>query len=1020
PGTTSTLKLRYLDESQIREVKILRETVTSKFSDFWIFDAYPDTKGAIWFAVRTGELIRYNGSSEAPAFERFDAKDGIDIVGRRPGTKLVESPDGLLWVVTSDTGGLNRFDGKSWSTSKLADLGGSDQNASIGVSPGGTLWVGGESTLHTYHGGQWTIYRAPESPIPDGRIIIHADKQNRLWIGGVGHGISNLDLGQDHFQTYQDLSFQFTAKDSTQWYLEKDGSPISFSGQWSRHSLLKEDFGLPIVGLVPAMNGGVLAVGDELGTVEIAKLDDGHWQKMTRVEITGSVNPPSITVLKDGGLWFGSEMAAYQYVGQKIKTYSTGFPVHAIGEDQDNTVWVSSQTNLYRLEGQALKQLANPDALSRTISQSILSTTNKDLWIGTEFFGLFQFSGESWIQHNIQNGLPSNNITDIVELPSGHIVISTNMGFSRYDGETWSDYLKDVPNAQRGGLRVETNGQLRINTTDGRTLRYIPKTRPPETMITVSIAKVSHPGNTVISWGGIAPWKAHSDQLMFSYRLDDTHWSTYASPTNKVLLSLPSGKHTFEVRARDTDFNVDPSPARLAFHVAPPIWREPWLVLTAIFLIIAGIFQTIRIVQRDRELQDKNEDLQIARTDLARRVKLRTQELMEANKKLILEVAEREKTERELIHLERLRAVGEMSAGISHNLNNMLTGILAPAQMVKSLMTDTEGQFYVDTILKSAERARDLIERLHNAVRGQRQDTLQPVHVNQVIHDAIQTARPRWKDEMESRGIEIELLTNLEPVPDIKATQSGLHDILVNLIFNAVDAMPKGGAITVATKESNNCVIISVRDTGVGMNEETKARVFEPFFTTKMNVGTGLGLFTVHGEINRWNGNIDITSMPEEGTTFTIELPTWVTPRIEAEVKEISHKHSAMGNKILLVDDESIVRDVVVHELSKQHQIVAKINGISALESFAGQNYDIAIIDLGLPGIPGDILAKKIKEQDPAIVTILITGWMLEEDDPRLNPFDFRLQKPLDAGDLHRIVTLAAQLQETRQEALGT
>jgi signal transduction histidine kinase/CheY-like chemotaxis protein len=539
-------------------------------------------------------------------------------------------------------------------------------------------------------------------------------------------------------------------------------------------------------------------------------------------------------------------------------------------------------------------------------------------------------------------------------------------------------------------------------------------------MITASIAKVSQPGNTVVSWKGIAPGKGHSDQLIFSYRLDDTHWSTYASPTTHVLISLPSGQHTFEVRARDKDFNVDPSAARISFHVAPPIWREPWLVLTAIFLIIGGIAQTIRIVQRDRELQDTNEDLQIARTDLERRVKLRTQELVEVNKALILEVAEREKTECELIHLERLRAVGEMSAGFSHNLNNILTGILLPAQMVKNLMTGVEGQFYVDTILKSAERARDLVARLHNAVWGQRPDTLHPIHVNQVIRDAVQTTRPRWKDEMESRGIDIELLVNLEPVPDISATQSGLHDILVNLIFNAVDAMPRAGAITLATKESNGWVIITISDTGFGMNKETKSRVFEPFFTTKMNVGTGLGLFTVYSEINRWNGHIDITSIPGEGTTFTIELPTRLTPKIEAEVKEIRDEQFTTGNKILLVEDESIVRDVVVNELSKQHQIVAKINGISALESFAGQNYDIAIIDLGLPGVPGDILAKKFREQNPATVTILISGWILDEDDSRLDPFDFRLQKPIEIGDLHRIVGLAAQLQETRQKALST
>jgi len=139
PGTYSNLKLRYMDDTQIRDVEILKESVPGVFRDFWVFDAYPDTKGDVWFAVRTGELIRFDKSGNSPTFKRLDSKDGLDIVGRRPGTKLFESTEGLLWAVTSETGGLNRFDGTTWSSSKLADLGGSDMNASVSTSPDGTI-----------------------------------------------------------------------------------------------------------------------------------------------------------------------------------------------------------------------------------------------------------------------------------------------------------------------------------------------------------------------------------------------------------------------------------------------------------------------------------------------------------------------------------------------------------------------------------------------------------------------------------------------------------------------------------------------------------------------------------------------------------------------------------------------------------------------------------------------------------------------------------------------------------------
>lgn len=1019
PGTTAKMKLRYMNETRIRDVEIPREIVSDQFRDFWIFDAYPDTKGNIWFAVRTGELIRYNGSLENPSYERFDAKDGIDITDIRPGTKLIESPDGFLWAVTVESGGLNKFDGTSWSSSKLADLGGSDQNASVSLSPDGTMWIGGESMLHAYRNGKWSVYRSPQTPIPNGRIIVHADNSNKLWVGGIGHGISNVDLGQTHFATYHNLSFQFATNNGTHWYLTSDGHPVSFSQEWTQHTVLENSANMPIVGLVPAIDNDVWAIGEQQGVFEIYTYNNNRWQQSLKTEISEKINPASISKIKDGTVWFGSDGDAYQYTGQKLNTYHTGFLVHAIDQTTDGTVWVSSHTNLYKLENQKLKRITQPEALNRTISKAILGAQNEDLWVGTAFFGLFQFDGTSWKRHDIQNGLPDNDITDIIDLPNGHIVVSTRAGMSRFDGQIWTDYLTGIPHAAQNGLRIGHQNQLHINTPNNQTIHYIPQKQIPQTTITVSLTQVSQPGNTVLTWQGTNPWQATTQHLMYSYRLNNKNWSPYTQSTSKVLLSLPSGDHTFQVRTRNTDFVVDPSPAQLTFQVAPPIWREPWLILTVFCLIAAGIAQTARIVQRDRQLHQTNKDLQIAQTDLERRVKQRTQELKETNEQLIFEAAERQKTERELIHLERLRALGEMSAGISHNLNNMLTGILGPAQMVKDLVTDPSGQFYAETILKSATRAKDLVERLHQAVRGQKKNTQHPVQVNQVVLDAIQTTRPKWKDEMEAQGIAIEILTQLETVPKIKANQTGLHDALVNLIFNAVDAMPNGGSITFTTEVQNNQVAIRIHDTGDGMDADTQARVFEPFFTTKMNIGTGLGLFTVHSEIESWNGAIDVESAKGKGTTFTITVPALLVAT-DPEPHATNHTPAIPKKDILVVDDEEIVRNIVVHELSKHHHVSAHTNGTEALKVTTKNRFQIAIIDLGMPGIPGDTLAKQIKAENPTIATILMTGWILDEDDPRLAPFDFNIQKPIESNDLNRIIALAAQLHDTRQKALYT
>ena len=238
-----------------------------------------------------------------------------------------------------------------------------------------------------------------------------------------------------------------------------------------------------------------------------------------------------------------------------------------------------------------------------------------------------------------------------------------------------------------------------------------------------------------------------------------------------------------------------------------------------------------------------------------------------------------------MVRLERLRALGEMSAGISHNLNNMLTGILGPAQMIQTATDDPEVLADVDTILTSAQRAGDLSKRLYRAARGE-SDHTEPVPVNEVVAQVVRTATPKWKDTPEARGISIDVITNLEDVPPILGTKSGLHDILTNLLFNAVDALPDGGTVVIGSEPVEKRIRLTVTDTGIGMDTETRKRAFDPFFTTKMDTGTGLGLATVYGTVSQWGGTVEVESTPGVGTTFTIHLPAWKAALAETPVAE--------------------------------------------------------------------------------------------------------------------------------------
>ena len=354
--------------------------------------------------------------------------------------------------------------------------------------------------------------------------------------------------------------------------------------------------------------------------------------------------------------------------------------------------------------------------------------------------------------------------------------------------------------------------------------------------------------------------------------------------------------------------------------------------------------------------------------------------------------AERKQVEQRMIHLERMRALGEMGQGIAHNFNNLLVGVLGYAQVIQLIASDPEITDPADRIVASALRAKDLVSRLNRSLRGEGAE-VGPLKVNRVVQEAAEAARPRWKDGPEASGVSIELLTDLETVPSAGGTEGGLHEVVIDLLFNAVDALPEGGTIEVATKAVGEEVWLEVRDTGVGMDEDTKKQMFDPFFTSKADVGSGLGLSAVHGIVTRWGGSIDVETAPGKGSTFTVRLPVWTGPKA-VEEKVVPKAPRKRGRKVLTVDDELEVRYLVRTLLSEDHTVEEASDGKEALERFRPGQYDVVLIDLGMPGMPGDELAREIREVDPKVATVLVTGWELEKGDERAEALDFQLRKP--------------------------
>lgn len=401
---------------------------------------------------------------------------------------------------------------------------------------------------------------------------------------------------------------------------------------------------------------------------------------------------------------------------------------------------------------------------------------------------------------------------------------------------------------------------------------------------------------------------------------------------------------------------------------------------------------------------------------LTREVDRATNALQQANQNLQNEITERKQAEQELVRTQRLRAVGELAAGVSHNLNNIITGIWGPAQLIKRTARDPDVLQHIERINTFAERAADLVAKLHQTTRVAEETTLKAVRVNDIIHEAIETTRPRWKDEPEARSITNQVQSQLQESPIIHGSASDLYDTFVNLIFNAVDAMPQGGTITFGTQIVENNVHITITDTGNGMDTETQQKIFEPFFTTKTDVGRGLGLSTVYNTITQWKGHIRVESVPQQGTTFTITLPLWT----ETRVTEENTAPSTPGRRanILIVDDEPAISEILQAFLEGEHDTVIAESATQAIEKFKNETYDVVLLDLGMPDMSGDVLAQELRAINPHVGLILTTGWKLDDDDPRLTEFDFWIQKPLRGFDLLRTrVHEAVALYDQRTQA---
>jgi len=381
----------------------------------------------------------------------------------------------------------------------------------------------------------------------------------------------------------------------------------------------------------------------------------------------------------------------------------------------------------------------------------------------------------------------------------------------------------------------------------------------------------------------------------------------------------------------------------------------------------------------------------------------------------------RRRLEEQLRQAQKMEAVGRLAGGIAHDFNNLLTaiggyGALALDRLQAGQPVERRD---LEEIVRAAKRAAELTGQL---LAFSRKQILQPkrVDVNELVHDLTR---------MLARLIDsdIEIRTDLErDLFAVKADPTQLEQVLLNLVVNARDAMPDGGRLTIATETVNvedsdddavptgRYVVLSVRDTGTGMDEETRARLFEPFFTTKeVGKGTGLGLAMVYGFVKQSGGFVRVDTAPGQGTSFDIYLqPLEVEPLEVGAFEPAGATSSPDSEVVLLVEDEEIVRKLIRQMLEQSgYRVVEARNGEEALQ-LAGDSLeraDVLLTDAVMPKLGGPALAERLAETYPTLKVVFMSGYTEEAivKDGVLRPGTRFLQKPFTAAQLERSVRSA-------------
>ena len=811
-------------------------------------------------------------------------------------------PDGGFWLATSL--GLVRHAPAAWrSPPELA-------NAIAGVGAMLEASTGDLYALHDHgllrrQGSRWELI-----PVPHGFIVD----------SGVSMNLAELPDGRIAFGVNDVID----AADAT----------LSFDPRQSRFTEVVHPAGRTVRMLAPATSRGAWVVTRAGREYRLERYDGTRFTEVLDVQSAwvGAV-PRTLLELGGGNLLLVPEGGGVGWLrGGKHEVIGPahGYPgsgSFAALQIDERTTWFGDRDGVLSFDGQRWQSLRTGLQTVR----SIVRTRDGSIWVASGS-GLHRFRDGGWTTVGAPEGLPDGSVNALLEDRAGTIWVSTSSGISSY----LADADRDPP---------ETSLDAPGNPTEA----------PPS-------------GDVRIVFAGRDRWNySPAERLLFAWRLDGGAWSPPEARAAVPLAGLSPGRHRMEVRATDRNWNVDPRPAAREFVVLLPWYRESGFLVVGALASIALLLAAGSFVSRHVRLE--------------RLVAERTTALAQANAQLRSELADRQRIEQERARLEgqlhqaqKLEALGRLAGGIAHDFNNLLTVINGFAELLRDEGTVSPStRASVDEIAKAAQRAFALTRQVLAFSRQQVVEP-KPLDLNVVVADI---------ERMLHRLIGEDIALSFRPgarLWHVLADRGQIEQVIVNLAVNARDAMPQGGQLTVETSNveldeaftrahagtrPGPHVLLTVADSGAGMDAETRARIFEPFFTTKSrDKGTGLGLATVYGIVAQAAGHVWVESEPGHGTAFKVYLPRRDAPQV-AETTGAAAPSIYGAETILVVEDDDGVRHVAAFALRRLGYAVDVASSAEAALEHLRERSDapnLLLTDIVLTGMSGVELASHARQ----------------------------------------------------------